>query len=67
VSFGGGGPHYCLGAHLAKLELRVLFEELLAATESIELAGEPARLRSSWINGLKRLPVRVRGRVRPAP
>jgi cholest-4-en-3-one 26-monooxygenase len=59
VSFGGGGPHYCLGAHLAKLEIKVLFEELLAATDSIELAGEPVRLRSSWINGLKRLPVRV--------
>jgi cholest-4-en-3-one 26-monooxygenase len=59
VSFGGGGPHYCLGAHLAKLEIRVLFEELLSATDAIELAGEPARLRSSWINGLKRLPVRV--------
>ena len=48
-----------LGAHLAKLEIRVLFEELLAATDSIELAGEPARLRSSWINGLKRLPVQT--------
>lgn len=59
VSFGGGGPHYCLGAHLAKLEVRVLFEELLAATQTIELAGTPARLRSSWINGLKRLPVHV--------
>jgi cholest-4-en-3-one 26-monooxygenase len=59
VSFGGGGPHYCLGAHLARLEIRVLFEELLAATDSIELAGTPDRLRSSWINGLKRLPVRA--------
>jgi cholest-4-en-3-one 26-monooxygenase len=59
VSFGGGGPHYCLGAHLAKLEIRVLLEELLEATEMIELAGPPARLRSSWINGLKRLPVHV--------
>ena len=59
VSFGGGGPHFCLGAHLARLEIRVLLEELLAATGSIELAGEPDRLRSSWINGLKRLPVTV--------
>ena len=59
VSFGGGGPHYCLGAHLARLEIRVLFEELLAASASIELAGTPERLRSSWINGLKHLPVRV--------
>jgi cholest-4-en-3-one 26-monooxygenase len=59
VSFGGGGPHFCLGAHLARLEIRVLLEELLAATRSIELAAEPDRLRSSWINGLKRLPVTV--------
>jgi cholest-4-en-3-one 26-monooxygenase len=59
VAFGGGGPHYCLGAHLAKLEIRVLFEELLNATASIELAGPPDRLRSSWLNGLKRLPVTV--------
>lgn len=59
VAFGGGGPHYCLGAHLAKLEIRVLFDELLNATASIELAGPPDRLRSSWLNGLKRLPVTV--------
>ncbi len=59
VSFGGGGPHYCLGAHLARLEITVLLDELLAGTRSIERAGEPARLRSSWINGLKHLPVAV--------
>jgi cholest-4-en-3-one 26-monooxygenase len=57
VSFGGGGPHFCLGAHLAKLEIKLMFTELLARTESIELAGEPERLRSSFINGIKRLPV----------
>ena len=57
VSFGGGGPHYCLGAHLARLEITVLLEELLASTRSVERAGDPARLRSSWINGLKHLPV----------
>ncbi len=59
VSFGGGGPHYCLGAHLARLEITVLLDELLASTRSVERAGEPARLRSSWINGLKHLPVAV--------
>lgn len=57
VSFGGGGPHYCLGAHLARLEITVLLEELLANTGSVERAGDPTRLRSSWINGLKHLPV----------
>jgi cholest-4-en-3-one 26-monooxygenase len=59
VSFGGGGPHYCLGAHLAKLEITVLLEELLAHTSSIEQAGDAVRLRSSWINGLKHLPVTI--------
>ena len=59
VSFGGGGPHHCLGAHLARLEITVLLEELLATTEAIERAGDPERLRSSWINGLKHLPVTV--------
>ncbi len=57
VSFGGGGPHYCLGAHLARLEITVLLEELVASTSSVERAGDPQRLRSSWINGLKHLPV----------
>jgi cholest-4-en-3-one 26-monooxygenase len=57
VGFGGGGPHFCLGANLARLEIKVMFEELLARTAAIELAGEPQRLRSSFINGLKHLPV----------
>ncbi|MGH8986728.1 MAG: cytochrome P450 [Acidimicrobiia bacterium] len=57
VAFGGGGPHFCLGAHLAKLEIKLMFTELLDRTSSIELAGEPERLRSSFINGLKHLPV----------
>ncbi len=59
VSFGGGGPHYCLGAHLARFEISVLLEELLAATGTIEQTGDAVRLRSSWINGLKHLPVAV--------
>ncbi len=61
LSFGGGGPHYCLGAHLARLEITVLLEELLTLTTSIERAGDAARLRSSWINGLKHLPVTAAG------
>ena len=59
LTFGRGGPHFCLGAHLAKLELRVLLEELVPRVRSIELAGEPERIRSNFSNGLKRLPVRV--------
>lgn len=58
VGFGGGGPHFCLGSHLAKLNLRVLFEALLDAMPDIEPAGEPRRLRSNFINGIKELPVR---------
>jgi cholest-4-en-3-one 26-monooxygenase len=57
VAFGGGGPHFCLGANLAKLEIRVMFEALLDRLPDIELAGEPQRLRSNFINGIKHLPV----------
>ena len=53
------GPHFCLGAHLARLEMAMLFEQLLPRLASIELTGPPARLRSNFTNGLKRLPVRV--------
>ena len=57
-AFGGGGPHFCLGSHLAKLEIRVMFEELLARIPSMELAGDVERLRSNFINGIKHMPVR---------
>ena len=59
VTFGPGGPHFCLGAHLARLELRVLFEELLPRIRHIELTGPATRLRSNFINGIKHLPVQV--------
>ena len=58
VSF-GIGTHFCLGAHLARLEARVFVEELLAAFSAIEPAGEPARVRSNLANAYKRLPVRL--------
>lgn len=58
LTFGRGGPHHCLGAHLARLEVRVYLEELLGRVERIELAGEPQRLRSNFTNGLRHLPVR---------
>jgi cytochrome P450 len=56
-AFGGGGRHFCLGASLARLQLRVLFGELLRRLPDIELAGEPVRLRSNWVNGLTSLPI----------
>jgi cytochrome P450 len=59
VTFGPGGPHFCLGAHLARLEATILFEELLPRIASIELAGPPERIRSNFVNGIKRMPVRI--------
>jgi cytochrome P450 len=56
----GFGLHYCLGALLAKLELRYFFDELLNRIESIELAGEPTWMASNFVSGVKRLPVRYR-------
>ena len=55
----GIAEHFCLGAHLARLEGRVFFEELLGTFRTIELAAEPTRVRSNLNNGLKRLPVRL--------
>jgi cholest-4-en-3-one 26-monooxygenase len=60
VSFGGGGPHFCLGANLARMEARVMFREIIERFEIIEPAGDVARLRSNFINGIKHLPVRVK-------
>jgi cholest-4-en-3-one 26-monooxygenase len=57
VAFGGGGPHFCLGANLARMEIRVIFEELLDRWRDLELTGEPSRLRSNFINGVKHIPL----------
>lgn len=59
VTFGGGGPHFCLGAWLARMQIAVMLEEFLERGVRLELAGEPRRLRSNFTNGLKRLPVRT--------
>ena len=56
VGFGGPGPHYCLGAHLAKREITVMFRELLTRVPEIRATGEPDRLLSNFINGIKHLP-----------
>lgn len=54
----GFGAHVCLGQHLARMEMRILMEELLPRLKRLELAGEPARVESVFVGGLKRLPIR---------
>jgi cholest-4-en-3-one 26-monooxygenase len=58
VAFGPGGTHFCLGANLARLEIRVMFEELLRRLPDLQPAGPVSHLRSNFINGIKRMPVR---------
>lgn len=66
VGFGGPGPHFCLGAHLARREITLMLRELYTRLPDLELAGEPEQLRSSFINGVKHLPVSFSpGGVRP--
>ena len=59
VAFGGGGPHHCLGVSLARLEMRILFEELLVQVDHFEQVAPAERLRSNFINGIKHLQVRA--------
>ena len=59
VSFGRGGPHRCVGEHLARLEIRITLEELLLRVRHLEQAGPASRVRSTFVNGLKALPVRA--------
>lgn len=59
VAFGKGGPHFCLGAGLARLQVRITFEELIPMLERLRLDGPVERLRSNFINGIKHLPVAV--------
>ena len=59
ITFGPGGPHFCLGAHLARLETKILLQELLPRLRHIELAGPVVRMRSNFVNGIKHMPVRV--------
>ncbi|QYB02090.1 cytochrome P450 [Rhodococcus sp. USK10] len=62
IAFGGSGVHFCLGAHLARLELRILFETLAARIDRVESTGPVARLRSNFISGIKTMPVRIHPR-----
>ncbi len=57
VAFGGGGAHYCLGANLAKLELDIIFAEVLSRMPDLSAAGPAEMLRSNFIGGVKHLPV----------
>ena len=59
MAFGRNGPHFCLGAWLARMEVRLVFEELMKRVDHLEPAGPIERLRSNFISGIKRLPVRV--------
>ena len=57
ITFGGGGAHYCLGANLAKLELEIIFEEIIHRLPDMQIAGSADMLRSNFIGGIKRMPV----------
>ncbi|MFM7409978.1 MAG: cytochrome P450, partial [Actinomycetota bacterium] len=56
VGFGAGGPHFCLGANLARREIAVMFDEIRRRLPNLRITGEPAYLQSNFINGIKRTP-----------
>jgi cholest-4-en-3-one 26-monooxygenase len=58
LAFGGGGVHYCLGANLARAEIKATMRQIVERLPDIELAGEPRRLHSDFVNGIKSMPVR---------
>ena len=59
VGFGAGGPHFCLGANLARREIAVMFDEIRRRLPNLVVTGEPAYLQSNFINGIKRMPCRI--------
>jgi cytochrome P450 len=62
LGFGAPGPHFCLGANLARREIEVAFTTFFDLLPDLEVVGPPDRLRSSFVNGVKRLPARLTGR-----
>jgi cholest-4-en-3-one 26-monooxygenase len=66
IAFGAGGPHFCLGANLARMEIRVMFEHLLDRMPEIQPAGPVQRLQSPFISGVKHIPVRFPAAARLA-
>ncbi len=60
LAFGGHGAHYCIGANLARLEVKIMLNEIADAMPGIRANGDPVRFRSGWINGIKALPVTYR-------
>ena len=60
LAFGGNGAHYCIGANLARMEIKLIFDELADQVPDIAKLAEPKRLRSGWINGVKELQVSYR-------
>jgi cytochrome P450 len=59
MTFGRGGPHMCLGNALARIELRIMFEDLISRIDKMEITGEIDYLRSNFVHGIKRMPVKV--------
>ncbi len=57
IAFGGGGPHFCLGANLARMELRLIFREIVTRIPDMKIAGDVSFLRSNFIGGVKHMPV----------
>jgi cholest-4-en-3-one 26-monooxygenase len=57
LAFGAGGPHFCLGANLARMEIRVMFEHILDRLPDLQLDGKVERLQSQFISGVKHIPV----------
>jgi cholest-4-en-3-one 26-monooxygenase len=58
LGFGGNGPHYCIGASLARTQLRIMFDTIADVMPDIEMTGPITRMRHGWINGITTMPVR---------